>query len=108
MNEYAPPKRISSFHPPQRTLMDPGPTEIHPRVIGMEYCFVNLDEDHRGDRRAGGNRAHAHAPGAVRPATATHAVNIGVNSGARVNRHAIDDRAGRAIECRWFEITFNE
>ena len=33
MNEFAPPKRISSFHPPQRTLMGPGPTEIHPRVL---------------------------------------------------------------------------
>jgi len=33
MNQYAPPKRISSFHPPQRTLMGPGPTEIHPRVL---------------------------------------------------------------------------
>ena len=33
MNKYAPAKRISSFHPPQRTLMGPGPTEIHPRVL---------------------------------------------------------------------------
>src|SRR3954447_15002684 len=33
MNEFAPSKRISSFHPPQRTLMGPGPTEIHPRVL---------------------------------------------------------------------------
>src|SRR5919206_3072216 len=33
MNEFAPTKRISSFHPPQRTLMGPGPTEIHPRVL---------------------------------------------------------------------------
>ena len=33
MNDYAPSKRISSFHPPQRTLMGPGPTEIHPRVL---------------------------------------------------------------------------
>jgi len=33
MNPYAPPKRIQSFHPPQRTLMGPGPTEIHPRVL---------------------------------------------------------------------------
>ncbi len=33
MNTFAPPKRISSFHPPQRTLMGPGPTEIHPRVL---------------------------------------------------------------------------
>ena len=32
-NEFAPPKRISSFHPPRRTLMGPGPTEIHPRVL---------------------------------------------------------------------------
>ncbi len=33
MSQYAPPKRITSFHPPQRTLMGPGPTEIHPRVL---------------------------------------------------------------------------
>src|SRR5262252_5728746 len=33
MNDFAPIKRISSFHPPQRTLMGPGPTEIHPRVL---------------------------------------------------------------------------
>ena len=33
MDKYAPAKRISSFHPPQRTLMGPGPTEIHPRVL---------------------------------------------------------------------------
>ena len=33
MNDFAPSKRISSFHPPQRTLMGPGPTEIHPRVL---------------------------------------------------------------------------
>ena len=33
INEFAPHKRISSFHPPQRTLLGPGPTEIHPRVL---------------------------------------------------------------------------
>jgi len=33
MSPYTPPKRITSFHPPQRTLMGPGPTEIHPRVL---------------------------------------------------------------------------
>ena len=33
MNQFAPAKRIQSFHPPQRTLMGPGPTEIHPRVL---------------------------------------------------------------------------
>jgi alanine-glyoxylate transaminase/serine-glyoxylate transaminase/serine-pyruvate transaminase len=26
-------KKITSFHPPQRTLLGPGPTEIHPRVL---------------------------------------------------------------------------
>ena len=25
--------KISSFYPPQRTLMGPGPSEIHPRVF---------------------------------------------------------------------------
>jgi len=33
MQKYSLPKRITSFHPPQRTLMGPGPTEIHPRVL---------------------------------------------------------------------------
>ncbi len=33
MNHFAPARRITSFHPPQRTLMGPGPTEIHPRVL---------------------------------------------------------------------------
>ncbi len=33
MNQFVPAKRITSFHPPQRTLMGPGPTEIHPRVL---------------------------------------------------------------------------
>ena len=28
-----PPRKITSFHPPPRTLMGPGPTEIHPRVL---------------------------------------------------------------------------
>jgi alanine-glyoxylate transaminase/serine-glyoxylate transaminase/serine-pyruvate transaminase len=30
---FAAPRKITSFHPPQRTLMGPGPTEIHPRVL---------------------------------------------------------------------------
>ena len=33
MNQFAPAKRIHSFHPPQRTLMGPGPSEINPRVM---------------------------------------------------------------------------
>jgi len=54
MNEYAPSKRISSFHPPQRTLMGPGPTEIHPRVLTtmsqpaigyLDPIFVDMMEE---------------------------------------------------------------
>src|SRR6267143_724260 len=37
MNDLAPAKRISSFHPPQRTLMGPGPTEIHSRVVAFAH-----------------------------------------------------------------------
>ena len=32
-NKFLPSKKISSFHPPQRTLMGPGPSEINPRVL---------------------------------------------------------------------------
>src|SRR3954469_20127661 len=33
MSQSPPTKPIQSFRPPQRTLMGPGPTEIHPRVL---------------------------------------------------------------------------
>lgn len=54
MNPYAPTKRIQSFHPPQRTLMGPGPTEIHPRVLTtmsqpaigyLDPIFVDMMEE---------------------------------------------------------------
>jgi alanine-glyoxylate transaminase/serine-glyoxylate transaminase/serine-pyruvate transaminase len=54
MNEYMPARRISSFHPPQRTLMGPGPTEIHPRVLTtmsqpaigyLDPIFVDMMEE---------------------------------------------------------------
>ncbi len=54
INEFAPPKRISSFHPPQRTLLGPGPTEIHPRVLTtmsqpaigyLDPVFVDMMEE---------------------------------------------------------------
>ena len=54
MNPYAPPKRIGSFHPPRRTLMGPGPTEIHPRVLTtmsqpavgyLDPVFVDMMEE---------------------------------------------------------------
>ncbi|MDE2598736.1 MAG: alanine--glyoxylate aminotransferase family protein [Rhodocyclaceae bacterium] len=32
-NLLTPPNKIHSFHPPLRTLMGPGPSEMHPRVI---------------------------------------------------------------------------
>jgi alanine-glyoxylate transaminase / serine-glyoxylate transaminase / serine-pyruvate transaminase len=54
MNDFLPARRISSFHPPQRTLMGPGPTEIHPRVLTtmsqpaigyLDPVFVEMMED---------------------------------------------------------------
>jgi alanine-glyoxylate transaminase / serine-glyoxylate transaminase / serine-pyruvate transaminase len=54
MDNYAPAKRISSFHPPQRTLLGPGPTEIHPRVLTtmsqpaigyLDPIFVDMMEE---------------------------------------------------------------
>jgi alanine-glyoxylate transaminase/serine-glyoxylate transaminase/serine-pyruvate transaminase len=33
LKQVASTRKITSFHPPQRTLMGPGPTEIHPRVL---------------------------------------------------------------------------
>jgi alanine-glyoxylate transaminase/serine-glyoxylate transaminase/serine-pyruvate transaminase len=57
MNPYLPSKRIQSFHPPQRTLMGPGPTEIHPRVLTtmsqpaigyLDPIFVEMMEELKG------------------------------------------------------------
>ncbi len=57
MNSFAPAKRIHSFHPPQRTLMGPGPTEIHPRVLTtmsqpaigyLDPIFVEMMEELKG------------------------------------------------------------
>src|SRR5947207_14019068 len=57
MDDFAPAKRISSFHPPQRTLMGPGPTEIHPRVLTtmsqpaigyLDPVFLEMMEDLKG------------------------------------------------------------
>src|SRR5882724_4010643 len=69
MNDFAPAKRISSFHPPQRTLMGPGPTEIHPRVLTtmsqpaigyLDPVFVEMMEDgvEVSDRRLAHGRQH--------------------------------------------------
>ena len=33
MSDFAPVKRIHSFHPPQRMLMGPGPSDVSPRVL---------------------------------------------------------------------------
>ena len=57
MNQFAPAKRIHSFHPPQRTLMGPGPSEINPRVMAamslpaigyLDPVFVEMMEELKG------------------------------------------------------------
>jgi alanine-glyoxylate transaminase / serine-glyoxylate transaminase / serine-pyruvate transaminase len=54
MKHYLPAKKISSFHPPQRTLMGPGPSEINPRVLAamslpaigyLDPIFVEMMEE---------------------------------------------------------------
>jgi alanine-glyoxylate transaminase / serine-glyoxylate transaminase / serine-pyruvate transaminase len=54
MKHYLPAKKISSFHPPQRTLMGPGPSEINPRVLAamslpaigyLDPVFVEMMEE---------------------------------------------------------------
>jgi hypothetical protein len=53
-NKFLPNKKISSFHPPQRTLMGPGPSEINPRVLAamsvpaigyLDPVFVEMMEE---------------------------------------------------------------
>ncbi len=53
-NKFLPSKKISSFHPPQRTLMGPGPSEINPRVLAamsvpaigyLDPVFVDMMEE---------------------------------------------------------------
>ena len=52
--DYAPKKKISTFYPPQRHLMGPGPSEIHPRVFAamgkptigyLDPVFVEMMEE---------------------------------------------------------------
>jgi alanine-glyoxylate transaminase/serine-glyoxylate transaminase/serine-pyruvate transaminase len=54
MNSFAPTTRITSFHPPQRTLLGPGPSEINPRVMAamslpaigyLDPVFVEMMEE---------------------------------------------------------------
>jgi alanine-glyoxylate transaminase/serine-glyoxylate transaminase/serine-pyruvate transaminase len=53
-NLQNPPSKIHSFHPPMRTLMGPGPSEMHPRVIAamgqpvigyMDPIFVRMMDE---------------------------------------------------------------
>ncbi|HWV18027.1 MAG TPA: alanine--glyoxylate aminotransferase family protein [Rhodocyclaceae bacterium] len=53
-NLLTPPNKIHSFHPPSRTLMGPGPSEMHPRVISamgqpvigyMDPIFVRMMDE---------------------------------------------------------------
>src|SRR6476659_8462065 len=57
MNTYSPAQRINSFHPPQRTLLGPGPSEINPRVMAamslpaigyLDPVFVGMMEELKG------------------------------------------------------------
>ncbi|MDA8416943.1 MAG: alanine--glyoxylate aminotransferase family protein [Betaproteobacteria bacterium] len=43
--QHLPPRKITSFYPPQRTLMGPGPSEIAPRVLAAMSlpCIGYLD-----------------------------------------------------------------
>lgn len=54
LKQFASTKKISSFHPPQRTLMGPGPSEINPRVLAamslpaigyLDPIFVEMMEE---------------------------------------------------------------
>ena len=54
LKHQAPNKKIHSFHPPQRTLMGPGPSEINPRVMAamslptigyLDPVFVEMMEE---------------------------------------------------------------
>jgi alanine-glyoxylate transaminase/serine-glyoxylate transaminase/serine-pyruvate transaminase len=54
MKQTAHIKKITSFHPPQRTLMGPGPSEINPRVLAamslptighLDPAFVGMMEE---------------------------------------------------------------
>jgi alanine-glyoxylate transaminase/serine-glyoxylate transaminase/serine-pyruvate transaminase len=54
MKHIPPAKRITTFHPPQRTLMGPGPSEINPRVLAqmslpaigyLDPIFVEMMEE---------------------------------------------------------------
>lgn len=54
LKHFAESKKITSFHPPQRTLMGPGPSEINPRVLAamslpaigyLDPIFVQMMEE---------------------------------------------------------------
>lgn len=54
MEKFAPEKKLTTFHPPQRTLMGPGPSEINPRVLAamsqpavgyLDPVFVEMMEE---------------------------------------------------------------
>jgi alanine-glyoxylate transaminase/serine-glyoxylate transaminase/serine-pyruvate transaminase len=54
LKQVATNKKITSFHPPQRTLLGPGPSEIHPRVLAamsqpaigyLDPIFVEMMEE---------------------------------------------------------------
>ena len=92
MNQYAPAKRIHSFHPPQRTLMGPGPTEIHPRVLTtmsqpaigyLDPVFVEMMEELKSLLRyVVPDEERAHVPG-VRARLGRHGILLRQHGRAR-------------------------
>ena len=54
---FGPAKKISTFYPPQRTLMGPGPSDTHPRVLSamarptlghLDPVFTDMMEELKG------------------------------------------------------------
>jgi alanine-glyoxylate transaminase/serine-glyoxylate transaminase/serine-pyruvate transaminase len=57
MTTHFPKQKFGSFHPPQRTLLGPGPSDIHPRVLAamsrptigyLDPIFVEMMEELKG------------------------------------------------------------
>ena len=104
MNTYSPAQRINSFHPPQRTLMGPGPTEIHPRVLTtmsqpaigyLDPVFVEMMEELKSLLRyTFQTKQRAHVPG-LRPRLGGHGVLLREHGGARRQGDRVPQRRVR-------------
>lgn len=57
INDFRPTKGVTTFYPPQRVLMGPGPSDTHPRVLAamarptlghLDPVFSNMMEEMKG------------------------------------------------------------